>query len=316
MGYRHIYIKKAKHLSCRHSCLIIQKEDNVIEVALEDIASIILEDRETTVTSALLAELASNYITIITCDKQFLPCSMTIPMNMHYRELKVFNMQLNVKRPVLSQIWSSIVAIKLENQIAAMTLCHCDETRIQAMITTKKEIKSGDKTNREAVGAKIFFTSLYGNTFTRNHNASDGINMALNYGYSIMASNITRILSMYGFHTMIGVHHDSKTNSYNLSYDFVEPFRAVVDMFVYNHRDDIYNPLSKEIRLGLIELLQESIMLNEKHYSIQNAMEEVIKSYIQCLDKQDSSFLVLPRIEYNETENNNKLQVNENSSFI
>ena len=307
MGFRHIYIKKAELLSYQHGSLLIKKEDDVIEIPLEDIASILLEDPLAKITGVLLSELASYYIVLITCDKHYLPSSMTIPMNRHYREFKVFEKQLNIKKTVQSQIWSKIIAYKLENQIATLTICGCDDDRIMTMKIIKDDIKSGDKTNREAVGAKIFFTTLYGNTFVRNQNGSDGMNMALNYGYSIMASSLTRILAMYGFHTMIGIHHESKTNSYNLSYDFVEPFRAIVDLYVFKHRDDIYDPLSKEIRLGLIELLQESVVLNDKHYSVQNAMEELVKSYIRCLDEQDSSYLLLPYIEYDEPNRNNKL---------
>lgn len=311
MGYRNIYIRNAKHLSYRHCSLIIEKDNETIEISLEDIATILLEDHKTTITASLISELSKNYIVLITCDKRYLPCSLIIPMNMYYRELKVFNQQLETKKTVISQLWSLIISAKINNQISALEICKCNEERIDILKELRKDIKSGDKTNREAVAAKIFFNTMYGSTFTRNHNSEDELNMALNYGYSIMAANMTRILTMYGFHTMIGLHHDSKTNSFNLSYDFVEPFRAIVDIFVYQHKDELFIPLSKDIRYGLINLMQETVVINNKNYSIQNAMEEVVLSFKKCLDKQDSSFLILPSIKINETDIDNELQINE-----
>lgn len=304
MGYRQVYIKKAHKLSSRHHSLVIQREeeDEVI-VPFEDIASILLEDNETVVTSSLMSDLSKNYITLMLCDKQHLPSSILMPMNMHYRQLKVLKMQLEVKKPLESQLWASIVKTKINNQIITLQLCGANDKSIDMMKKYVKEVQSGDKTNREAVCAKIFFTALYGRTFTRNHNGEDSINMALNYGYGIMAANLSRLFSMYGFQTMIGLHHCSETNSFNLSYDFVEVFRSVVDIYVFQHKDELCGFLTKEIRLGLIDLLQESILFDGKYYSVQNAMEEMILSFIKCLDRETSEFFKLPMVIVNEARN-------------
>lgn len=316
MGYRNIYIKHALHMSYKHCSLILEKEDDVIEIPLEDIATILLEDHKTTITSALISELAKNYIVLIMCDKRYLPCSMMIPIHTYYRELKVFNQQLDAKKTMISQLWSFIVSSKIKNQMSVLEICKCDQKYIEMLKEICKKIKAGDKTNREAVAAKIFFHAMYGSTFIRNHNSEDAINMALNYGYSIMAAHMTRVLTLYGFHTMIGLHHDSKTNNFNLAYDFVEPFRSLVDLYVYKHKDEIFSPLSKEIRYDLINLTQETVILEGKNYSVQNAMEEIVLSFKKCLQKQNSSLLVLPSIKINEKDRDNELQIDESSSSI
>lgn len=306
MGYRQVYIRKARKLAVKHQSLLIVNDEQVLEIPLEDIASILLEDQQTVITSRLLSALSENYITMIICNERYQPSSISMPMYMHYRQLKVFYQQMEVKKPLLSQIWASIVRAKIINQITILELNKCSDEKIQKMKIEVKQIQSGDKTNREAVCAKLFFNTLYGSFFVRDHNGDDGINMALNYGYTIMAAQITRVLTMYGFHTMLGIHHCSQQNNFNLSYDFVEPFRAIVDKYVYDHKDELDSSLAIQTRKDLIALLQESVLINDKRHSVQNAIEEMVLSYIKCLDNDDSSFFVIPTLLY---EPGNNLQL-------
>lgn len=109
MSYRQIYIRKAEKLSLRHHSLIIKKENEEIAIPLEDIASLLLEDHQTVITAALLAALSDYYITLIICDEKHLPITQTLPMNMHYKQLKVFYDQLGVKKPFNSQLWNRLI---------------------------------------------------------------------------------------------------------------------------------------------------------------------------------------------------------------
>lgn len=100
MSYRQIFIRKAEKLSLRHKSLIIRKENEEIAIPLEDIASLLLEDQQTVITAALLSVLSEYYITLIICNEKHLPVTQTMPINMHYKQLKVFYNQLNVKKPL------------------------------------------------------------------------------------------------------------------------------------------------------------------------------------------------------------------------
>lgn len=296
MSFRQIYIKRAEKISLRDNSLVVKNEKREIVVPLEDIASILLEDQETVITAHLLSALAEHYISLITCDKKHLPTSLTLPMNMHYKQLKVFYAQLNVKKPFNSQLWSSVISHKINNQKIAIELCSADKEKMDKLSVYIKEIQSGDKTNREAIAAKVFFEAMYGAFFSRLRTSEDAVNMALNYGYSILIGQMSRVLTMYGFNTNIGIHHCSQSNSFNLACDFVEPFRPLVDMYVYRHLDDLMVPLSIEIRKDLIALLEEKVCIRNKYYDVQFAMEEVVLSYIKCIEKDDSSFIALPEI--------------------
>lgn len=298
MGYRNIYVKSALKLSLKDNSLIVTKDDGQqIVISLEDIASLLIEDRKTVVTTRLLAALAEYYITMIVCDDNYLPASITLPLNMHYKQLGVFKMQCDVKKPVLNQVWSRIIDSKISNHLAVINKYTPNEEVEDRIDQERKAIQSGDKTNREAVCAKMIFNALYGRTFIRNHNNHDSINSAMNYGYSLLAGHVSRVLCMYGFNTNIGIHHDSLNNNNNLSYDFVEPFRAYVDEYIYCNLDNLTSPLNVDIRKGLIYLLQTKTIINNKYYSLQFAIEEMIKSYIDVLKAEDSSKLLLPRME-------------------
>lgn len=50
-----------------------------------------------------------------------------------------------------------------------------------------------------------------------------------------MRSAVARTLVAYGFNTVLGVNHCNELNSYNLADDFIEPFRPIVDLWVYSN---------------------------------------------------------------------------------
>jgi CRISPR-associated endonuclease Cas1 len=65
-----------------------------------------------------------------------------------------------------------------------------------------------------------------------NRNASDPINSMFNFGYGLLAQQMSEILLGKGFELSIGFFHQSEGhNKYwnQLSYDFIEPFRVWID---------------------------------------------------------------------------------------
>ncbi len=295
--YRSIYIKQAEKLSLRDNNLVVLKEDKrEVIVPLEDISFILLEDQRSVLTARLVASLSSYYIGLIICDEKYMPCSITLPLHMHYKQLEVFNMQLEVKKPFNSQLWEMIIKRKIQNQRKVLEQTSKDEYIIDKLKELERDVKSGDKTNREATAARMFFDGMYGRMFVRRQKDIDEINVALNYGYTVLSAQISRILAMYGFNTIIGIHHYSKTNNFNLSSDLIEPFRPIVDRYVYNNIDNLAYPLTSDIKRNLIALLTETVRINNKNFLVEHAMEEMILSYIKALENSDSSLLLLPEL--------------------
>ncbi|MBS3921966.1 MAG: CRISPR-associated endonuclease Cas1 [Nitrosarchaeum sp.] len=66
----------------------------------------------------------------------------------------------------------------------------------------------------------------------KNYNAPDEINALLNYGYSILESEIRKILNSQGLDPEIGFLHEVSPSKTPLVYDIMELFRWIVDLSV------------------------------------------------------------------------------------
>lgn len=73
MTWRSLLIQNGGKLSLQRRQLLIQQNGEFHTVPLEDIAVIIIENRETLITAPLLSALAEHGTTLLTCDEQFLP---------------------------------------------------------------------------------------------------------------------------------------------------------------------------------------------------------------------------------------------------
>ena len=295
MGYRQVIIKKSEKLHFKDNQLIIDKDESSIKVPLEDISYILIEDSSTILTTRLLAELGKNAISLIVCDEKFEPTSIMYPYNYHFKQLDVFSHQLEIDDSIKNEFWNQIVKRKIENSIRVLEMTSKEGFPISKLTEYINEITDGDSKNREGLAAKMYFRSLFGSDFIRFYD--DNVNAALNYGYTIIASAIIRNLAVYGLNTYLGIHHSSKINNFNLAYDFLEPYRSVVDKFVYDNKDDIVLPLSFEFRKKLINLLNKEVLHQNKKYTIEYSIGLLIKSYIKSFSSGEIK-LDLPSIIY------------------
>lgn len=295
MGYRQVIIKKSEKLHFKDKQLIIDKDNQSTKIPLEDINYILIEDSSTIITTRLLAELGKNAISLIVCDERFDPTSIMYPYNYHFKQLDVFTHQLEIDDSIKNEFWNQIVKRKIENSIRVLEMTSKEEFPISKLNEYINEVIDGDSRNREGLAAKIYFRSIFGSNFIRFYD--DNINAALNYGYTILASAIIRNLAVYGLNTYLGIHHNSKINNFNLAYDFLEPYRSVIDKFVYDNKDDIVLPLSFEFRKKLINLLNKEVLHQNKKYTIEYSISLLIKSYIKSFSTGEIK-LDLPTIIY------------------
>lgn len=275
--------------------LVVEKENIISKVPLEDINYVLIEDSTTLLTARLLAEFGKNAISVIVCDETFLPTAIMHPYNYHFKQLDVFSRQLEVTESLKKRLWDQIVKAKLENSVKVLEMTTKEKFPISKLYDYITEVDDGDSKNREGLGAKIYFRSLFGSDFARF--SDDSVNAALNYGYTIIASAIIRNLSVYGLNTYLGIHHSSKINNFNLAYDFLEPYRSIIDKFVYDNNEEICYPLSFNFRKKIIDLLNKEVSHNGKKYTVEYSIGLLIKSYINAFS-DESANLDLPKIIY------------------
>lgn len=295
MGYRQVIIKKSEKLYLKDNSLVVEKEGNSSKVPLEDINYILIEDARTVITSRLLAEIGKSGISLIICDETYKPTSIMYPYNYHFKQLNVFQNQLQLKNEYKTEYWNLIVKQKIENSIRVLEMTSKEEFPISKLNEYKEEVVDGDIKNREGLSAKIYFRSLFGSDFIRFYD--DALNNALNYGYTIICSAIIRNLAVLGLNTFLGIHHNSKINNFNLAYDFLEPYRSLVDKFVYDNKEKITDTLSFEFRQKLIDLLNKEVLHNGKKYTVEYSIGLLIKSYVKSFSTGEI-ILDLPTLIY------------------
>ena len=293
MGYRQVFIKKSEKLSFKDNQLIVTRDDVETKVPLEDINYVIIEDATTIITTRLLAEFGKNAIALIICDEKYEPVSIMYPYNHHYKQLENLELQLSNTISLKDELWKLIIIRKIYNQRRVLEIKTMDEYAIGKLDVFVSEVEPGDVSNREGLAAKMYFRSLFGSNFIRHYD--DGVNNALNYGYTIFRSALVRILSVYGLLTYYGINHKSKTNNFNLAYDFVEAFRPIVDSFVFEHMDELTDELSYDIRKQLVNLLNKEVLCDGKLCTVEYSMELLVKSFIKALTNGEVN-LILPEL--------------------
>lgn len=293
MGYRQVFIKRSEKLSFKDNQLIVLKDGEETKVPLEDVNYILLEDCTTILTSRLLAEIGKSAIALIICDEKHEPSSIMYPYNYHYKQLENLEFQLNNTNSLKNELWRLVVTSKIKNQKKILEIKTKDEYTIEKLDNFISEVDSGDSGNREGLAAKMYFRSLFGSNFIRHFD--DGVNNALNYGYTILKSCLVRYLSIYGLLTYYGINHKSKTNNFNLAYDLMEPFRPLVDSFVFDHIDELNEDLSYEIRKKLVNILNYEVIADGKRCTVEYSMDLLVKSYIKALSLGEVN-LCLPEL--------------------
>ena len=291
MGYRQVIIRQSERLKTKDNGIVVVKDGNETIIPLEDINFILLEDNTTVITSKLLSEFGKYSICFIVCDDKHEPISIMYPYNYHFKQLEVIHKQLSLTDENKDLLWQLIVKQKIQNQIATLERTTKDERVINILYQYISEVEPGDPTNREGLSAKLYFKSLFGSDFMRFYD--DAINAALNYGYAIIKSAIIRTLVVFGLNTYMGINHQSKVNNFNLVYDLIEPYRAIVDKFVYDHMKELTYPLSFEFRTNLVNILNQTVICQGKHYTIDYSIEMLVKSYIKAIDTGEIA-LTLP----------------------
>ena len=291
MSFRSIIIANPARISLRNSQLVIHT-DKDHTVAPEDISALLLESRQTTVTTAALSRLGECGCAVFVCDEKHMPCAILTPFHRHSRELAVLKSQMNASEPRKKRLWQEIVKEKIRNQALCLQLSGNTE-KADTLFGMIERVRSGDPDNVEASAAQLYFPALFGPSFTRA--SEDCRNAALNYGYAILRGNVARYLAVYGFLPVLGLHHRSTLNSFNLADDLMEPFRPIIDLLVSRTAEENDADLSPAQKQALFNCLNLDILSGGKHHSVNYAIEREIQSLISALsDKAEA--LALPRL--------------------
>lgn len=285
-----VHVKEGDLLKLRLDNLEINKLDSKVYIPLTDINMVVLEGNRTTITTKLLTRFSENNISLVICDDKYLPAGIYLPYGQYHHMAKRVITQATWTNEQKGKIWKSVISQKINNQIEFARLQGTDQERLEMMEDLASGIVDGDKTNREGHIAKVYFDSLYGKSFTRDLEVLE--NYAMNFGYAIVRSCMARIVVGNGLVTMLGIFHKNEFNSFNLADDLMEPFRPLMDYWINHVVIDNEDYLSYESRLNIIEFMNQKIVINNKKMTIDNAMQEFVKSFINSIENDNSDLLL------------------------
>lgn len=290
MAFRNIIVENPARISVRNFQLVI-KTDAEHSLPIEDISALIIESRQSTITSAALSLLGECGCCVFMCDEKHTPCAVLMPFAQHSRQLSVMQAQLSMGEVLKKRLWQSIVKAKIKNQAECLKLCG-NPAAAEGLCAMAADVRSGDAGNLEAAAAARYFPALFGKGFTRG--ADNGINSALNYGYAILRGCMARSITVYGFLPAFGLHHQSGVNAFNLADDMMEPFRPLIDLMVYVNftGSDV---LSSEGKRLLFNCLNLDILSGGQRHSASYAMERAVMSLQRSIDS-GKAVLILPEL--------------------
>lgn len=292
MGWRTIYVEEAQKLSLYLDNIKIEDGEQVYMVPIADVDMLLVDNYKLYMTVQLMCKLSQANVGVVICNKKRLPELMLNPLTGNHAAFKMQELQLIASLAFRGELWQSIVKGKIGNQ-AAVLKRHKDNAYILGKLHQfAEEVEPDDTGNREGLAAKLYFHSLYGDDFGRDADGEDPLNLALNYGYAIVRAAVARSVAAKGFIPTLGIHHRNIYNPFNLADDFMEPYRPLIDDWVYeNMQNDFF---VREKRLALINSLNRKILLGGKKYSILKSIPLYLDSIVRCYQNADVSRLLLP----------------------
>lgn len=293
MSWRYVYISKAEKISLHLDNLKISNDDDDITIPLNEINSILIDSYSTELTVRLLARLSEYKIVLIVCDISMMPIGVYTVFNGHHKGYKIQKIQIELPEHFKGELWRCLIKERLSNQYKCLYSKFKDkETSLNTLSEYCELVEHYDSTNREGLGARIYFKSLFGDNFSRN-DSSNNINSFLNFGYAIIRSCFCRAIVAHGLNPAFGVFHRNEFNSFNLADDLMEIYRPIIDEYVCSNFIE-KDSLDRKDKLNIINILNYYIMHNGEKINVASSIEKFVISYINAIKDNNLNILSFP----------------------
>lgn len=278
MAFRTVVIDTHSKLEYSLGYLVFRTAEATKRIFLEEVRTVIINSPMVSMTTSLLIELTNRKIKVIFCDEKHNPCGEILPCYGNNVTTKRIKTQIRWDQETADFVWKALIEAKIQNQ-ASLLLLAGRPTEAQMLTDYATCVEPGDPTNREGHAAKVYFNSVFFPGFTREQDCL--INAALNYGYSIILSEINRAVVAAGYLTQLGIHHKSEFNEFCLSCDLIEPLRFLVDKKAKTLKEDA------DFKKEMISLLAKDVFIREQKQSLGNAIGLYVNSFFDAMEKGD-----------------------------
>lgn len=281
MGFRTVIINSRCKLELSLNFMVCRKENEEKRVVIDEIKLLIINSLHVSMTTSLIAELINKKIKMIFVDDKHNPLGELTPYQNNYYSYRKIKTQFSFSQECKDYLWKLIVKKKITNQANNLLMMNKME-EYNKLIQYGSEVELADSTNREGHSAKVYFNAIFGKGFSRDD--ENVINKYLNYGYSILLSTINREIKSMGYLTELGIHHIGESNSFNLSCDFIEPLRPLIDKYIIK---EFIN--EKNFKNEFANILSLKVMYKDKELFLDNAIHLYVEDLFNYLNTGDIS---------------------------
>jgi CRISPR-associated protein Cas1 len=314
---RTLFFSNPAHLYKRNEQLCVsmnkanetEDETKVVTIPIEDIGVVVLDNKQITLSHALIDALLQNNAALISCDDTHMPSGLMLPLAGNTLQTEKFKAQINASEPLKKQLWQQTVSAKLKNQgkllfslaqnpSTSLRMTRQREQQLEDaaawLLAFAKEVKSGDTDNHEARGAAIYWQNIFPAEMNfRRDRFGEIPNNLLNYGYSILRGVVARGLVASGAMPTLGIFHRNKYNAYCLADDIMEPYRPYVDKIVcriMNSGED-WQELTPAIKKYFLEIPALDIVIDGEQSPLMVGLQRTTAGLMKCFEGEGKKLL-------------------------
>lgn len=283
---RTLYFGNPAHLKTLHNQMIIELKEGsgVHQAPIEDIGIVILDNRQITLSVALIDKLLAGNVALITCDEMHHPTGMMLNLDGHSLQTQKFQAQIEASQPLKKQLWQQTIEAKIRNQAAVL---NSERIAPKYLLELAKTVKSGDSDNCEARAAGYYWKNIFPDflNFKRERYGSPPNNL-LNYGYAILRALVARNLVGSGLLPTLGIFHRNQYNAYCLADDIMEPYRPYVDKVVCDivRMHGLYLDMTPDMKQQLLGIPVLDVKMEGKNSPLMNAIQRTTAALAQCFE--------------------------------
>lgn len=299
-----LYFGNPAYLSLRLGQIVIRKTgsiqvsnendtnlEEIRTIPIEDVGIIVLDNKQITITQALLNALLGNNCSIVSCDDKHMPTGLFLPLEQNTLQCERFRDQIEASLPLKKQLWQQTVIQKIRNQSAALRYATGESHKTLEKLSS--DVRSGDPDNFEGRAAAYYWKNIFPDIpdFVRGRDETFP-NVLLNYGYGILRAIISRALVASGLLPTLGIHHHNRYNAYCLADDIMEPYRPYVDKLVVDILfENPFCELSPTIKAKLLSLPTMEVIINGKRSPLMLAASTTTASLYKCFSGESRKIL-------------------------
>lgn len=262
-------------LTYKRGQLVVEHHDTETRIPLVDTAVLLL-GMQTTVSTALLQQLAVFDVEVLICQWNEIPIAALQPWNKpNTRSAARQTAQQEMSIPTRKAAWKQIIQAKILGQSHVLDMLELDGGQLLRSLAT--QVRSGDPNNIEGQAAREYWHHMFPEEqFRRFPGYGEGRNTQLDYAYTILRGFLIKSICTAGLSPTIGIHHHSASNYFCLADDLIEPFRPAIDYGISQLPDE---PLDSEIKQQIVFVVNSQF--NPKGLTIPSLADEFCGQYAQ-----------------------------------